>query len=109
MKYSLFDVKAHLQQENAKEYFKNLGIEAAKTNIGVDLFCGGSSNFCTPILHTLTLPSGGALLLLHDFDSASVQQNLLSALHRCMYHSFSSFFYIHSVVLVIEIMCIVKV
>ncbi len=64
------------QRDHAQEYFKGLGLKSARANLSITFFCGGAASFHTPILHAVSLPSGGSLLLLRDFTNATLHANL---------------------------------
>eukprot|EP01119_Soliformovum_irregulare_P002020 TRINITY_DN1205_c0_g1_i3.p1 TRINITY_DN1205_c0_g1~~TRINITY_DN1205_c0_g1_i3.p1 ORF type:complete len:611 (-),score=143.92 TRINITY_DN1205_c0_g1_i3:699-2531(-) len=62
------------------EYYANVSKKCQKSDISINIFCGGARQFCVKELHNLVLTNAGAILMSPEFSGPAFVGNLSTIL-----------------------------
>ena len=66
----------------AMHYYRDIAVDAANYDVGIDLLCGGLTTFHVRELQQLVACNGGMIMLIRDFATATLSTNLDVLLSR---------------------------
>lgn len=68
--------------EEATDVYRNIAKYSLQMQFGIDIFCAGNEEMCVPMLHRLSMNSGGSIVLQRELEREQLSRNVCIAMNR---------------------------